>query len=100
MGQITLLVCDECQASGTHKNTTEVETWHISAGGAQAHVDLCDEHSAGLRHLVNSYGDVGNGAAPAGINRTHFNSMVSTMDEIAQLRAEFIAKHGDVTSRK
>lgn len=99
MGQITLLVCDECQASGTHKNTTEVETWHISNADARARVDLCDEHSAVLRHLLNDHGDVGNGAAPAGINRNHFNSMISTMDEIAQLRAEFIAKHGDATGR-
>ena len=99
MGQVSFLVCDECQALGLGNNSEGVESWQINRDDGRARVDLCPEHAAPLRHLLVNYGETFSGAAAAGINRNYFNSMISTMDEIAQLRTEFIAKHGDVTRR-
>ena len=100
MGQVSFLICDECQALGLGNNSEEVETWQINKEDGRARVDLCQEHSAPLRHLLANYGEAYNGTAPASISKGHFESMISTMDEIAQLREMFIAKHGDVTLRK
>lgn len=100
MGQISILVCDECQVLGASGGADDIETWHISKTDGRARVDLCFEHSAPLRHLLDNYGESFNGTAPAGISKGHFESMISTMDEIAQLREMFIAKHGDVTLQK